>query len=245
MPGGFDHFKSEFHRLHTEILATQVPDAITPRELNGIVREKIRNPTVWQLAYGEAHNGPLNGHIPIAANNATATGKEFKGMGAKRSLSTPRDPGGKFQKTQRTSNTETFSKSTSSTTYSTPTPDKRKSRRETKCTRCWQSNTNHNYRNCTANKCICGQTLTADQLICFNYDNHSANAKFTESVPKTLARIFDAYKRLYHHKFNNCNFKRFQEPRCDQEQIQEGNQGNGSILSRRTQTQSLSHLRNP
>ena len=28
VPGGFDHFKSEFHRLHTEILATQVPDAI-------------------------------------------------------------------------------------------------------------------------------------------------------------------------------------------------------------------------
>ena len=49
MPGGFDQFKSEFHRLHTEILATQVPDAITPRELNGIVREGIRNPMVWQF----------------------------------------------------------------------------------------------------------------------------------------------------------------------------------------------------
>ena len=229
MPGGFDQFKSEFHRLHTEILATQVPDAITPRELNGIVREGIRNPMVWQFVghdiysedpnapweatfeavsklltsyrqkgidpYGEAHHGPIVGHTPIAANSAATTGKEFKGMGAKRSLSTPRDSGGKFQKTQRTSNTETFSKRTSSTSFSTPTPDKGKSRRETKCTRCWQSNTNHNYRNCTANKCICGHTLTAEQLICFNYDNHSANAKFTESVPKTLARILDAYKR--------------------------------------------------
>ena len=29
MPGGFDHFKSEFHRFHTEILVTQVPDANT------------------------------------------------------------------------------------------------------------------------------------------------------------------------------------------------------------------------
>ena len=28
IPGGFDQFKSEFHRLHTEILATNVPDAI-------------------------------------------------------------------------------------------------------------------------------------------------------------------------------------------------------------------------
>ena len=33
MPGGFDQFKAEFHRLHTEILATGVADAITPREL--------------------------------------------------------------------------------------------------------------------------------------------------------------------------------------------------------------------
>ena len=49
VPGGFDQFKSEFHRLHTEILATQVPDAITHRELNGIVREGIKNPTVWAL----------------------------------------------------------------------------------------------------------------------------------------------------------------------------------------------------
>ena len=49
MPRGFDHFKSEFHRLHTEILATQVSDSITLRELNWIVREKVRNPTAWQF----------------------------------------------------------------------------------------------------------------------------------------------------------------------------------------------------
>ena len=30
MPRDFDQFKSEFHRLHIEILATQVPDAIYP-----------------------------------------------------------------------------------------------------------------------------------------------------------------------------------------------------------------------
>ena len=170
VPGGFDQFKSEFHRLHTEILATQVPDAITPRELNGIVREGIKNPTVWALLchsiysedpnapweatfeaisklltsfrqkgidpYGEAHNGPLIGHTPVAANSASTPGKEFKGLGAKRSLSTSRDSGGRFQKTQRTSNTETISKRTSSTSFSSPTPDKGKSRRESKCTRC-------------------------------------------------------------------------------------------------------------
>ena len=49
IPGGFDQFKSEFHRLHTEILATQVPNAITPNELNAIVRQGIKNPAVWRF----------------------------------------------------------------------------------------------------------------------------------------------------------------------------------------------------
>ena len=48
-PGGFDTFKSEFHRLHAEIVATRVPQAITDRELNQIVRNGIKNPTVWGL----------------------------------------------------------------------------------------------------------------------------------------------------------------------------------------------------
>ena len=43
-PGGFDQFRADFHRLHTEILATRVPDAIQPRELNGIVRDGTRMP---------------------------------------------------------------------------------------------------------------------------------------------------------------------------------------------------------
>ena len=43
--------------------------------------------------------------------------------------------------------------------------------------------------NCPETKCICGQALVADQPICFNYDNHPANAKFTDSAPKALARI--------------------------------------------------------
>ena len=86
----------------------QAPDLLSPEDID---------------PYGEAHNGPIVGHTLIAANSAATTGKEFKGVGAKRSLSTPRDSGGKFPKTQRTSNTETFSKRTSSTSYSTPTPD--------------------------------------------------------------------------------------------------------------------------
>ena len=62
------------------------------------------------------------------------------------------------------------------------------------CTRCWQV-TSHNYRSCSESKCACGQPLASDQLICYNYDNHPASAKFTDSVPKMLSRILDAYKK--------------------------------------------------
>ena len=40
---GFDNFQSESHRLHAEILATGVDDAVTERELNDIVRDGIKN----------------------------------------------------------------------------------------------------------------------------------------------------------------------------------------------------------
>ena len=230
-PGGFDQFKSDFLRLHTEILATGVANAITPRELNGIVREGLRNPTVWQMVgfriysenedapwertfdevsklltsyrqkgidpYGEAHGGPLVGHSPIAANSANTIGGEFKGSAAKRSMTPSRDGSGRFHKAHKTPNTEIYSQSkhTSSASYPTSTSEKSKPRSEVKCTRCWQTTTSHNFRNCPETKCICGQPLATDQPICFNYDKHPANAKFTDSIPKMLARILDAYKR--------------------------------------------------
>ena len=46
-PGGFEAFQSEFHRLHAEILATGVAEAMTERELNEIVRDGIKNPFIW------------------------------------------------------------------------------------------------------------------------------------------------------------------------------------------------------
>ena len=46
-PGGFEAFQSEFHRLHAEIMATGVADAVTERELNSIVRDGIKNPFIW------------------------------------------------------------------------------------------------------------------------------------------------------------------------------------------------------
>ena len=45
--GGFENFQSEFHRLHAEIMATGVDDAVTERELNDIVRDGIKNHFVW------------------------------------------------------------------------------------------------------------------------------------------------------------------------------------------------------
>ena len=60
--GGFDRFKSEFLRLNTEIMATRVADAITPRELNNIVREGIKNPMVCTHVayriYSDGANAP-------------------------------------------------------------------------------------------------------------------------------------------------------------------------------------------
>ena len=46
-PGGFENFQSEFHRLHAEIMATGVDDAVTERERNDIVRDGIKNQFIW------------------------------------------------------------------------------------------------------------------------------------------------------------------------------------------------------
>ena len=121
----------------------------------------------------------------------------MKGLPGKRSVTPSRDGSGRNNKSHKTSNTETYSQSkrtsTSSTSYTTP--DRSKPRGEVKCTRCWQNTTNHNYRNCTEAKCICGQSLTTDQSICYNYENHPVSAKFADGMPKMLARILEAYKR--------------------------------------------------
>ena len=81
-PGGFDRFRADFHRLHTEILATRVPDAIQPRELNGIVRDGIRNPTIWALVchnlYREDPNAPWE--QTFEAISALLTSFRQKGM---------------------------------------------------------------------------------------------------------------------------------------------------------------------
>ena len=70
--------------------------------------------------------------------------------------------------------------------YNTSAPDRSKPRAEVKCNRCWQIPTNHNYRNCTEAKCVCGQPLSSD---------HPASAKSTDTVPKMLVRILEAYRR--------------------------------------------------
>ena len=231
IPGGFDQFKSEFHRLHTEILATNVPDAITPRELNGIVREGIKNPTVWAFVchdiyradpnapwertfedisalltsfrlkgidpYGEAHASPLVGHLPVSANSVSAmAASDFKNSNQKK-RAPPRDSGGRFNKTQKTTTSESYSqgKQRWTSTQTTTKQDSGHPRGDRKCSRCWQT-TAHSYRDCKEAKCACGQPLANGQPICYNYDNHPANAKFTDDrLPNSLAKILEAYRR--------------------------------------------------
>ena len=232
-PGGFDAFRAEFHRLHTEILATRVPDAITPRELNGIVREGIRNPTVWALVghgiysrdqnapweetfeaisnlltsfrqkgmdpYGENKSGPVLGYQSVTANVVAANTADGRNPSSKRQTS-PRDQGGKHQKSQRTSNTETVTQgkqqwSTSQTTTRNSSSTTSTSRPpEVKCTRCWNS-TSHSYRDCTETKCLCGKPLTQGQIVCYNYDAHPPSAQFRETVPRSVSIALEAYRR--------------------------------------------------
>ena len=231
IPGGFDQFKSEFHRLHTEILATRVQNAITPNELNTIVRQGIKNPTVWGFVgyriydanpdlpwqeafdsisafltsfrqkgmdpYGEANAAPMVGHLPVAANSVSAMAADARTSTTKRKPNPTRDSDGRFQKSQKTSTTESYSegKHKWTNTKTTPKQDSNGPKTERKCTRCWQ-NATHGYRECSETKCVCGTPLSPNQAICYNYDNHQANAKFTEDrFPKALIRELEAYRR--------------------------------------------------
>ena len=123
-PGGFDQFRADFHCLHTEILATRVPDAIPPRELNGIVRDGIDPNATWEQTfkalaglltlyrqkamdpYGENKLGLLIGHQSVAANVVGANAADRRLNHQKRSAP-PRDQGGRYQKSQRTTTIET------------------------------------------------------------------------------------------------------------------------------------------
>ena len=234
IPGGFDAFRSEFHRLHAEIVATRVPDGIREAELNGIVRDGLKNRMVWALIgfniynnnpnapwartfeavssmltsfrlkgidpYDDASSGPLVGHTPVSANMAsntaaatTTTPNDKRADHAKRQLSTPREPGGRFHKSQKTSSTspattEKWSSHQTTTSRADPRPER-------KCTRCWAV-TAHDYRNCKETKCICGKPLENGQLVCFNYDNHQPGAQFpADKIPPSVAAVLDAYKR--------------------------------------------------
>ena len=232
IPGGFDQFKSEFHRLHAEIVATRVPQAIADRELNGIVRDGIKNPAVWAFVchpiysvnpdapwertfdevsklltsyrqkgfdpYGEARNAPLIGHTPIAANSAQ-TVPATRNNPSKRGPPAQREHNGRFQKAQKTSHSsvEAVNNHGKHKRSNAPIPTRHDSdpvKGDRKCTRCW-NNSSHGYKECTETKCACGRSLSPDQVICFNYDNHPPSAQFPEKLPRSLAAVLDAYRR--------------------------------------------------
>ena len=203
-PGGFDAFRSEFHRLHAEIVATRVPDGIPEAELNGIVRDGLKNRMVWALIgfniynnnpnapwaqtfeavssmltsfrikgidpYDDASSGSLVGHTPVSANMAssvaaaaaTAAPNDKRADHAKRQLSSPLDPAGRFHKCQKTSSTSSAtSEKRNSTQTTTPRSDPRPEKR---CTRC-SASTTHDYRNCEETECVCGESLDQGQWI--------------------------------------------------------------------------------
>ena len=138
------------------------------------------------------------GNIPIAANNVLALSVEARASGQKRQSPPTRDNTGRFHKSPKTSSSDLSPEGKSKTPNNQLPNSKHESsttRVDRRCTRCWQI-TGHSYRDCTETKCLCGRTLTQGQSICYNYDNHPANAKCTEDrVPKVLEKILDAYRR--------------------------------------------------
>ena len=220
-PGGFDTFRSEFHRLHAEIVATRVPEGIRDSELNGIVRDGIRNPVVWAFIchpiYSANPNAPWSatfdavstlltsfrqkGMDPYAdTQSAPLTGHTLASANA---ASTPNPSGrrselGKRQLSTPRDSTHKFQrghqKSVKFAPRTSENPKKEEGRSPKKCTRCWNVS-NHDYRSCQETRCACGKPLANGQLICFNYDNHPPSAQFPEKIPPALASVLDAYKR--------------------------------------------------
>ena len=82
LPGGFDTFRAEFHRLHAEIVATRVPNGIRDEELNEIVRQGLRNPMVWAFVGFNIYSANPNAPWPATfeAVSTFLTSFRQKGM---------------------------------------------------------------------------------------------------------------------------------------------------------------------
>ena len=222
-PGGFEHFKSEFHRLHAEIVATGVNEAVTNRELNEIVRDGIKNKFVWvNICYNLYRDNPNTGwQNTFDAVSTALTSFRQKGfdpytqansgpivnansalvnstMTSSHQLTGSKRP---FKnnhdnsgKAQKQQRTHPPGREVKSSAPPS-NADSRKDQAPKKCTRCWQVDS-HSYRFCTESKCACGASLAPGQVVCFNYESHPATMKFINKMPRFIETALQSAKQL-------------------------------------------------
>ena len=204
-PGGFENFRSEFHRLHTEITATGVVEAITNRELNEIVRDGIKNQFVWVNIcydiYKDNPNSPWQATLEAVSTALTSyRQKGFDPYAEAKSESVSSTPSRSWR-TQFLCHLTEINKEPIrriSNLLATSLEDSRRApglrapfllQLQTLTPtisnqfRCWQAET-HSYRFCTELKCSCGSSRAPGKVICFNYENEEIN--FFRSFPLPL-----------------------------------------------------------
>ena len=223
-PGGFETFRSEFHRLHTEIMATGVADAITARELNEIVRDGIKNQFIWVSIcyniYKNDSNAPWQNTFEAISTALTSyRQKGFDPYAEARSGPSTTTTISVSANSASTAHVETKFRHENKRAYPFNQDNSGRSQRHQKnhmsaqgnpsdaedpsntpdlvpkrCTRCWNADS-HSFKDCQEIKCCCGSTLSLGQVVCFNYDNHPENMRFIRKMPKFIATALQAYRK--------------------------------------------------
>ena len=220
--GGFDGFRAEFHRLHAEITATGVQDAITARELNEIVRDGIKNKLIWMnicdRIYTADPNAPWEATFQAISNALTSYRQKdidpyAEAMNGPTLGSTPLAASNATVPPQPMFNKRPpmFSDGRDRRPHKMFKPDRavtpsERQPRESQtsdqlgttsaprlCTRCWRPG--HSHKTCNSTECGCGSPLAPGQLICFGYDAHPATMRFRGRIPNFLSEALESHKR--------------------------------------------------
>ena len=215
--GGFEHFRAEFHRLHSEITATGIPDAITDRELNEIVRDGIKNKVIWMnicdRIYSADPYAPWETTFSAVANALTsyrqkdidpyAEAKYGPTLGstplvASNATIPPQMMSNKRPPNFNIGNDGRSNKINKPAPHATPidrqshaNPFRGESPRL--CTRCWFPG--HSHKSCSSTECACGAEMTPGQLICYSYDAHPTDLRFRGQMPRFLSEALESHKR--------------------------------------------------